>query len=127
MKTILRIPVLTGLLMLVSFSNVYSQTDTSGSIKPLYVITTNDGGTFKGYIISQDAKEVLIDTRDKGQVSIPKYEIREMKEIQQGDLSPTGNYLPAEVFATRYFITTNGLPIEKRESYILWNLWGLDG
>ncbi|MDO8899140.1 MAG: hypothetical protein Q7V19_15930, partial [Bacteroidales bacterium] len=31
-----------------------------------------------------------------------------------------------EVFATRYFITTNGLSIAKGENYIIWNLFGPD-
>jgi hypothetical protein len=34
--------------------------------------------------------------------------------------------LPAEVFSTRYFITTNGLPIKKGETYALWSLLGPD-
>jgi hypothetical protein len=37
-----------------------------------------------------------------------------------------GEYIPAEVFSTRYFINTNALPIEKGESYIQWNLYGPD-
>jgi hypothetical protein len=104
-----------------------AQADTTKTLpQKIYVITTNDGGQFLGPILSQDAKEVLIDTKDRGQVSIPKYQISEIREIKKSDLSAKGDYMPSEVFATRYFITTNGLPIEKRESYILWSLWGPD-
>jgi sporulation protein YlmC with PRC-barrel domain len=110
-----------------STSEIFAQADTTNKLpQKLYSITTNDGGEFQGTIISQDAKEVLINTRDRGQISIPKYQIKEIKEIQKSELSASGEYMPAEVFATRYVITTNGLPIEKRESYILWNLWGPD-
>jgi hypothetical protein len=105
----------------------FAQADTAKAISPkLYIVTTNDGGQFQGKIISQDSKEILIDTKDRGQISIPKYEIKEIKEIKENELTATGEYMPVEVFATRYFITTNGLPIEKRENYILWNLWGPD-
>src|SRR5574343_610327 len=104
---------------------VQAQTDSVAS-KKIFVITTNDGGEFVGEILSEDAKEVLIKTKDKGEVAIPKYQIKTRKELESGDLNFNGEYIPAEVFSTRYFITTNGLPIEKGESYVQWNLWGPD-
>jgi hypothetical protein len=94
--------------------------------KKLSVIKTNDGGEFVGVILSQDAREILIRTKDRGDVIIPKYQVKEIKEVHPGELSAKGDYIPNEVFSTRYFLTTNGLPIEKGESYILWNLWGVD-
>ena len=105
-------------------STSYAQTDTSKS--ETYIIVTNDGGEFLGKIISQDAKEVLIDTKDRGQISIPKYQIKLMRLVEEKDLDNNGNIKFDETFATRYFITTNGLPIEKGESYIQWNLYGPD-
>jgi len=86
-----------------------------------YQITTNDGNEFFGTIISQDAKEVLIETKKMGQVSIPKYQIKEMKETTS-DVESS----PGERFASRYFITTNGLPIKKGDNYILWSWYGPD-
>jgi len=127
MKTVKTIIPFLIVLFLFSANTGYAQVDTS-RVNPakLFIIITNDGGQFLGTILSQDAKEVLIDTRDRGQVSIPKYQIKEMKEIKESELTIGGDYIPAEVFSSRYFITTNGLPIEKHESYILWNLWGPD-
>ncbi len=107
----------------VSFAQADRDT-TETKVKKIFVITTNSGGEFVGIIISQDDKEVLIETKDRGRVSIPKYEIREMKEVKGGEMTPGGVYIPEEIFATRYFLTTNGLPIEKGESYVLWNLFG---
>lgn len=99
--------------------------DTSKTIsEKVFVVTTNSGGEFMGTIISQDEKEVLIETKDRGKVSIPKYEIREMKELKGGELNSKGNYVGEEVFSTRYFFTTNALPLEKGESYVLWNWFG---
>lgn len=107
-------------------NHAIAQVDTTKTTDKLYIIITYEGGEFIGKIISQDAREILIETQDRGQILIPKYQIKEMKELKPGELSPSGEYIPAQIFATRYFITTNGLPIEKGESYILWNLYGPD-
>jgi len=127
MKAIISICAFFCLFTIFPIQNCLAQTDTT-KILPhkLYVITTNDGLEFLGYIIFQDAREVVIETRDRGEISIPKYQIKEMKEIKEGELTAKGEYMPPEAFSTRYFITTNGLPLEERESYILWNLWGPD-
>ena len=92
----------------------------------IYLVIKNDGSQFTGKIISMDAREVLIDTKNIGQVSIPKHEIKELREITAGELSAKGEFQPNETFATRYFLTTNGLPIEKGDNYILWNWYGPD-
>lgn len=92
----------------------------------LDVVIKNDGSQYIGRIISQDAREVLIETKTIGQVIIPKHEIKEIRKVRPGEISGSGNYVPQEVFSTRYFITANGLPIQKGESYILWNLYGPD-
>jgi hypothetical protein len=49
-----------------------------------------------------------------------------MKLLQNGDLGTAGSFVPNEPFATRYFITTNGLPIAKGESYITYGILGPD-
>ncbi len=92
----------------------------------LYKVTLNSGKVYIGNIISKDAKEVLIETKEVGEVLIPKYEISLIEEIPAHELGVDGIYRPSETFATRYFITTNGLPIKKGESYIQWNLYGPD-
>ena len=127
MKASLPIFTLFCLFFVFSTTKSYAQADTTKTTdQKFYLITTNDGAQFQGQILFQDAKEILIDTKDRGQISIPKYQVKEILEIKKSELSAKGEYMPAEVFATRYFITTNGLPIEKRESYILWSLWGPD-
>ncbi len=114
-------------ILILSIANhAIAQVDTTKTSDKIYIIITFDGGEFIGKIISQNAREILIETQDLGQIVVPKYQIKEMKEIVPGDISSSGEYIPAQIFATRYFLTTNGLPIEKGESYILWNLWGPD-
>jgi hypothetical protein len=92
----------------------------------IYVIIKNDGTQFIGRIISQDAREVLIETQELGQVFIPRHELKSIREADPALVDASGTFKPAEVFSTRYFITTNGLPVEKGDTYILWNLFGPD-
>lgn len=85
-----------------------------------YVVTKNDGTRFTGNILSSDAREVLLKTTTIGELIIPKHEIRSIVEFQPGDDKFK------EIFASRYFITTNGLPVEKGDSYVQWTLLGPD-
>lgn len=91
-----------------------------------YVILTYDGGEFLGEIVREDEREVVVETKDRGLISIPKYQIKEMKKVKINELTVDGEYMPEQVFATRYFFTTNGLPINEGESYVLYNWFGPD-
>lgn len=86
----------------------------------IYIVTKNDGTKFTGNILSSDAREVLLKTATIGEIIIPKHEIRSIVEFQEGDDKFK------EIFASRYFITTNGLPVEKGDSYVQWTLLGPD-
>ncbi len=90
-----------------------------------HLVIKNDNSRFTGVIIYEDAREVIIVTEHLGEVAIPKHEIREIREISAIDYRD-GVFVGEELFATRYFLTTNGLPVNKGESYIQWNLFGPD-
>jgi len=47
-------------------------------------------------------------------------------ELKATDFSPNGVFIGEDKFATRYFLTTNGLPLKKGEYYVQWNLFGPD-
>lgn len=116
-------------LLFTSTNFIFAQNEqeiTKSDTSKIFIIVKHDGTQFVGNILSQDAREVLIETKETGQVIIPKHEIKEIRELKANELSSSGTYTPAEVFSTRYFITTNGLPIEKKESYVQWNLFGPD-
>lgn len=85
-----------------------------------YIVTMSDGTTFVGTITSSDLREIIIRTADRGEVALPKYSVQSVREVRQGE-SGTSN-----LFATRYFITTNGLQVAKGDSYIQWTLVGPD-
>lgn len=107
-----------------SNKNVYGQQETDTA--KVYILIKNDGTEFIGKIISRDAREILMKTERLGEVIIPMHEVREIRELKTGEISSSGEYIHEEVFATRYFISTNGLPIEQGESYVQWNLYGPD-
>ena len=90
-----------------------------------HIVIKNDNARFIGVILHEDAREVLILTENLGEVAIPKHEIREIRELKPGELRD-GIFIGEEMFATRYFLTTNGLPIKKGDNYIQWNLFGPD-
>lgn len=93
------------------------------NVNKLFIVIKNDGTEFIGHIISQDEREVLVETSTIGRVMIPKHEIREIREVAQRDMRD-GVYVGSNIFSTRYFFTTNGLSLPKGEHYALINLYG---
>lgn len=88
-----------------------------------HMIVKQNGAKFIGEILTEDAREILLLTDNLGEIIIPKHEIKEIRELQS---NLAKDYLTDDLFATRYFITTNGLPIKKGENYIQWNIYGPD-
>ena len=82
-----------------------------------FIIITHDDIEYMGTILKQDSREILIETKEFGTISIPKHRVREMKEINPEELSSYGEYIPEEVFSTRYVLNTNGLTLPKGENY----------
>jgi hypothetical protein len=113
---------------LVLFSNclIINAQDTINRVDPqikTFIVTKNDGTEYIGHIITQDEREVLIDTKEIGRLFIPKHEIKSIVELTSSDVisgATPENY----IFGSRYFLTTNGLRMRKGESYALFNYWG---
>jgi hypothetical protein len=97
--------------------------DESLQINKTVVIEKQNGAKFIGEIISEDEREILLKSRNRGEIFIPQHEIKRITEI---DIKDDKEYISDDIFATRYFITTNGLPIKKGDNYIQWNLYGPD-
>jgi hypothetical protein len=92
----------------------------------LYRIVTSDDVEKLGYIIKQDEREILFLTNDNRRIIIPQYVVKKIEVVKKEDFNIAGQFVGEDRFATRYFITTNGLPIKKGENYIQWNLFGPD-
>lgn len=89
-----------------------------------YRFIKTDGGELMGKIISQDPREILILSTDNRQIYLPQHVVKEIIVVKASDFNSQGTYVGEDKFATRYFLSTNGLPVKKGEHYIQWNLFG---
>ena len=98
--------------------------DSSGVSWDWYHIVKQNGVEYIAQIISDDGREILIYTRDLGKLFIQKSDIKSMKKIDNPDEVISGQFQYAGPFTTRYYLTTNALPIKKGENYSMLHLWG---
>jgi hypothetical protein len=91
-----------------------------------YHFTLANGNEIIGKILSEDPREIKILTTENKEIIVPAYEIKSRRVIKTEDFNYNGDYIGDDKFATRYFITTNGLPIIKGEHYVQWNIFGPD-
>ncbi len=97
--------------------------------KEFYVIKKSDGAEYVGEVISDDGREVLVLTKSIGKIFIIKSDIVSMTRIDASKLSQSSNGLYEDFrvegpYTTRYFFTTNALPIKKKENYMMIGLQG---
>jgi hypothetical protein len=109
-------------LSVVSFGQTSEDTITSNLVNVINI----DGYIYTGEILSEDEREIKIKLEDGRTIYIPQYVIASIEPIQLDDLNKHGNVVGEDLFATRYFITTNGLPLEKGHNYVQWNIFGPD-
>jgi hypothetical protein len=107
-----------------------AQTDsTAATDSTFYLITKTDGGEFYGFILSDDGREILLQTATIGKIFIAKSDIESIKEVNTERVNTDGtiryeDFRATGPFTTRYFITTNALPVEKDEDYAMIHLYG---
>ncbi len=106
--------------------SITAQTTPKDSLKSSsqFVIIKNDGTEYIGVIISDDGREVLIETETIGKIYLPKADIKSMVKIESKSKIVNGEYRSAGPFTTRYAFTNNALPIKKGENYAMINLFG---
>lgn len=112
-------PTLT-LLLLLLFASLGPVMAQEYNPETTYLVIKSDGARFVGQILSSDAREIFMRTSDRGEIIIPKHEISSITEYNPDDDRFK------EIFASRYFLTTNALPIDEGDSYIQWTLIGPD-
>lgn len=89
-----------------------------------YLIVKNDGNEYVGLILSDDGREVLLQTQSLGNVYIPKSDIKSIRPLDLVEDVKKGEFNSVGVFSTRYQFTTNCFPIKKGENYAMVNLYG---
>lgn len=108
-------------LFFVGISNAQEPTDTTKKV----VVTTSDGKQRVGIILSDDGREILLLTEDVGKIYIRKEGISSIKSIDEVEIDKYDNeYRSTSPFTTRYYFTTNALPIKKNEDYAMIHLYG---
>lgn len=108
-----------------SFNFSFSQTYPTDSTK-LVCVTLNDGTKIIGKVTQNNERELTVSSLDGRRQIIPQFFVKTISDINESDMSINGKYLGKDNYCTRYFLTTNGLPIEKGKNYIQWNLFGPD-
>ncbi len=121
MKKIVRFLKYTPILLLFTSFSLNAQVEET----KMSLVTKNDGTEYVGVIIKEDAREILLKTEGIGEIFIPKHEIKSIEDLREEDFN-RGKYLGQNIFATRYFITTNGLPMKKGDSYALLQIPGAE-
>tara|TARA_B110000503_G_C7146006_1_gene412981 strand:+ start:194 stop:1063 length:870 start_codon:yes stop_codon:yes gene_type:complete len=109
---------------IISFSQAKDTTEVDTTI--IYKIIKTDGDELIGKILSQDEREVYFLTKDNRKIYVPQYVIKEIIALSSSDFNNNGSYVGEDPFSTRYFISTNGLPIKKGDHYVQFNLYGPD-
>lgn len=127
MKVMAKLRIVTAVLLMAAISSMTfaQEPSTAEQSQPgkIFVVIKNDGTQFTGPIISQDEREVIMDTEKIGRVAIPRHEIREIREGDADDLGQ-GDYLGSKTFSSRHFLTLNALPLKKGEHFAAINLYG---
>lgn len=109
-----------------TFSQEYGK-ELSDSTKTLYLVTKNDNSEYYGYILSDDGREILMQTKSIGKIYINKSDIKEIKPLEGKTLDQLKGYQEFRdtgPYTTRYYFTNNALPIHKGENYALVHLFG---
>jgi|LauGreDrversion4_2_1035121.scaffolds.fasta_scaffold178955_2 hypothetical protein len=114
------------LLLLTFGASIFAQEPTQHSDTLLYRIIKTDGGELIGHILKENERELSIQMRDNRVIIVPQYIVKEIIAVKDEDFSQKGEFIGEDRFSTRYFITTNGLPMKKGQNYVQWNLFGPD-
>ena len=88
------------------------------------LVVKTDGMEYVGKILSDDGREILINTEALGKIYIPKSEIKLIKKIDNTNRIVHGEFRNTGPFTTRYSFTNNAHPVAKGENYALLNLYG---
>lgn len=111
--------------VLVGFQIGMAQDSTAVAVGKYRLLKT-DGKEIVVQILSQNERELYVILEDGRRIYIPQYVIEKIEKVDLTQFNEKGEYIGEDNFATRYFITTNGLPIKKGEHYVQWNLFGPD-
>lgn len=91
------------------------------SEEPVYRVETAGGEVVIGTLVSENEKEIVLDTRQFGEVTLERANIEQMEEIDP-DQFQDGQYWFRNPQSTRYLFAPNAIGIPKGEGYYQ-NTW----
>jgi hypothetical protein len=104
------------------FFHFFASAQTGGEKK---VVKLNNGNEYVGQILSDDGRELLIETETLGKIFVLKSDVKSISNFNQEDYTTINTEkVKSTAFSTRYSFTTNALPIKKKDNYYMINLWG---
>ena len=115
------------LILLFSFSLFLSFDSFSQSTPKdttLRLVEKHDGTKYIAKILSDDGRELLLETEALGKIYIPKSEVKRISEIEDVGEIKNGELREEGPFTTRYAFTNNALPIKRHDHYAMVNLFG---
>lgn len=116
-----------GISLLFIQTKISAQSSDTIATKKIVLIKKTDGGEFIGEIISNNDREILIQTKTAiGRLYINKSDISSISfiNVKEKEQNETGEFRAEGPFTTRYYFTNNALPLKKGENYALINLFG---
>lgn len=87
----------------------------------LYRVETTDGQTVVGTMISETETEIILETRQRGDVTIQRSDVRHM-EAMEPDRVQNGESRSENPQSTRYFFSPNAIGLSKGHGYYQ-NTW----
>lgn len=120
-------------LLALGLQTMFAQPEGAANAPVRYTFNLKNGSVYTGTIISDDGREMFIQTETIGKLYVTKTDLRSMTKIDdkkaaefEDNFITGGRYLEDGPFTTRYNITTNALPIKKGENYAMTNFHGAE-
>jgi hypothetical protein len=102
----------------------FSQEETKADSSETKVVYLMNGKKYIGIILSDDGREILIQSEKIGKIYIPKTDIKEINSASNNLIEVNGEIDVESPFTTRYAYTSNAFPIKKGSNYAMINLFG---
>lgn len=113
---------------------VFGQIDSTKKV----LVTKHDGGQYIGFLLSDDGREILIETEEIGKIYIPKHLLRSIKELPSNSYQTntdsinnlkdsTETYGYRNFMSTKYIQGDNAFPLRKGESFLKFMPLGMEG
>lgn len=82
----------------------------------IYVFELNDGTLISGKLVSEDDREIVVLTDNKGRIILPKYTIKSKRLALKTDFLDS-KLIHKNPHPSRYFYSPSAFPIEKNSGY----------